>query len=50
MPIGSFFDYSDPENPKFAIRNMKLEDSQVKALSCLIPFLVEIVEVEFRNN
>ena len=50
MPIGPFFDNSDPENPKFVIRNMKLDDSSVKALACLIPFLVEIVEVELRNN
>ena len=50
MPIDSFFDYTDPDSPKFTVRNLKLDDNTVKAIACFIPFLVDIVEVEFRNN
>ena len=50
MPIAKFFDDSDPNNPKFSIKNFKLDENTVKALACLIPFLVDINEVELKNN
>ena len=50
MPITQFFDDNDPNNNKFSIRNFKLDENTTKALVCLIPFLVEINELELRNN
>ena len=50
MPIHQFFDDSDPNNSKFSIKNFKLDESTTKSFVCLIPFLVDINELELRNN
>ena len=50
MPIQQFFDDSDPNNSKFSIKNFKLDESTTKSFACLIPFLVDINELELRNN
>ena len=50
IPIEPFFDTADPDNVKFSVKNFRLDENTVKSMVCLIPFLVDVVEVEFRNN
>ena len=45
QPIADWFDESDPNNTKFAIRNHKLDDNTIKAIACILPFLLDINEV-----
>ena len=50
MTITNFFDDLDPENKKFTIRNVELDEGTAKAVACLIPFITDITEVELRGN
>ena len=49
-PISQFFDNSDPSSYKLSIRNYNLDDNTAKSIACIIPFLVDLDEVELRNN
>ena len=50
VALASFFDDNDPKNYKFSIKNFKLDEGTTKALACIIPFLVDVNEIELKNN
>ena len=50
MPLEDWLDFSDPQNTKLAIRNYKLDDNTIKAIACILPFMLDVNEIEFRSN
>ena len=47
--IKEYFDDSDPNCYKLSIKNVQLDDNSSKALACIIPFLINITELELRG-
>ena len=45
IQLAPFFNYDDPNNPKFSIRNHHLDDQTVKALALVLPYILDINEV-----
>ena len=50
IPLKQFFDEEDPNNVKFSIKNLKLDEEMAKSFACIIPFLVDVNELELRQN
>ena len=50
VQLAQFFDDTDPTNYKLSVKDFKLDENTAKSIACIIPFLVNVQEVEFRNN
>jgi len=50
IDIKKFIVPTDNERIKFSIKNLTLDENTTKALSCTIPFILDIYEIEFCNN
>ena len=50
MQLTQFLDYTDPNNVRLSIKNYHLDEPAAKAIACVIPFMVEISELEMQNN
>ena len=50
QPIAEWFDTSDPKNTKFSVKNRKIDDNTTKAIACILPFLLDINEVELKST
>ena len=48
--LTQFMNYSDPNNVKLSIKNYHLDEPTAKALACVVPFMIEVTELELHNN
>ena len=50
IPIMNYIISGDNKIRKLSVKNFTLDEGQAKALACIIPFIVDIEEMEFSNN
>jgi hypothetical protein len=50
MPIGTYIVLGDNKIKKITVKNYNLDEATAKALACVIPFIIDIEEMEFSNN
>ena len=50
LNIEDHIDDRNPVNTKLSFKNFKLDDNLAKAIVCILPFMLEINEVELLNN
>lgn len=50
VPIGNYIVLGDNKIKKITLRNFNLDEATGKALACIIPFIIDIEEMEFSNN
>ena len=50
VSLAHFLNYSDPQNVKLSIKNYHLDEQTAKSIACILPFMVEITELEMHNN
>ena len=50
VPLASFLNYTDPNNVKLSIKNYFLDEPTAKAIACVLPFMLNITELELHNN
>ncbi len=50
IPIGQYIITGDNKIRKLTLKNFNLDEATTKSLACIIPFIVDIEEMEFSNN
>jgi len=50
VPIGNYIVLGDNKIKKITLKNYNLDEATGKALACIIPFIIDIEEMEFSNN
>jgi len=50
IPIGQYIVASDNKIRKLTLKNFNLDEATTKSLASIIPFIVDIEEMEFSNN
>ena len=50
IKLSQFYSYDDPKHTKLSFRNYQLDDPTSKALALVLPYIHDIVEVDFGNN
>jgi hypothetical protein len=50
IPIGQYIITGDNKIRKLTLKNFNLDEATGKSLACIIPFIVDIEEMEFANN
>jgi hypothetical protein len=50
IPIKGYIVAGDNKVRKMSFKNFNLDEATVKALACVIPFIVDLEELELSNN
>jgi len=50
IKLAQFYNYDDPKNTKLSFRNYQLDDQTVKAIALVLPYILDITELEMANT
>ena len=50
ITLAKFYNYDDPNTTKLSFKNYQLDDMTVKAIALVLPFILDITEIEMANT